>query len=278
MTSVSRIVRKSEASLFWYFRALPKAKREAIYTLCAFCFHIEQIVAGNLDDAKKQDLLKAWQIELDNIYDKKVPETSIGRKIYKNCMRFKIKKKDFAAILDAALLDFPTPLQAPSQKVFDAYCNGSSVAPIYIMLLIMGELKEASMRTLSQNLGKAIELTNILRNIKDDALDGHLYIPRELLQEYAINQTDPMSVVTHKNLPPVREKLALEASKCFDKAHKLIFSSDKKSTRILRFIFHIYDRYFEIMQHRGFEIISPKPKIKRLDKIAIAFNSIFDRY
>ena len=278
MTSVSKIVRKSEASLFWYFRSMPKAKREAIYTLCAFCFHIDRIVSGNLDNAKKQDLLKAWQIELDNIYDKKVPETAIGRKIYKNCMRFKIEKKDFAAILDAALLDFPTPLQAPSQKVFDCFCNGSAIAPIYIMLLIMGELKEASMRTLSKNLGKAIELTNILRNIKDDALKGHLYVPREILEKCGIKQTDPMRVVTNKNLTSAREKLGFEASKCFDKAHKLIFSSDKKSTRILRFIFHIYHRYFEIMQNRGVEIISPKPKIKRLDKIAIAFNSIFDRY
>ncbi len=278
MSSVSRIVRKSHAKLFWYLRALPKAKREAIYTLYAFCFHIDRIVDGSLSDKEKEDLLTAWKMELDNIYDKKVPATSIGRKIYKHCMRFKVSKKDFSALLETALLDCPKPLQAPTQKVFDAYTRGSAIAPIYIMLLIMGELKEASMRALSSNLGKAIELTNILKNIKEDALSGHLYISKEILNAAGIYSTDPMTVVCDKNLIFVREKLALEASKCFDKAHKLIFSTDKKSTRLLRFIFHIYRRYFDIMQNRGWEIMSPKPQIKRTDKIRIAFNALFDRY
>lgn len=278
MSSVSHIVRKSKASLFWYFRSFPKAKREAVYTLCAFCFHIEQIVHGRLDDAQKAELLKAWQIELDNIYHKKVPETKIGLKIYKNCMRFKIEKQDFQSILNAALLDCPTTLKAPIKKDFDAYCTGTAVAPIYIMLLITGGLKEASRRALSQNLGYAIELTNILRNIKDDASNGHLYLPKEYLTAAGITTTDPLRAVTDKNLIAVRQKMAGDADQYFIKAHKLIFSSDKKDTRILRFIFHIYRRYFDIMNRRGFEIMSPKPKIRRRDKLAIAFNTLFDRY
>jgi len=278
MSSVSHIVRKSQATLFWCLRALPKAKREAIYTLYAFCFHIDRIVSGSLDDNQKEELLKAWQIEFDNIYDKKVPETNIGRKIYKHCMRFNIQKKDFASILNAALLDCPHPLQAPERKVLDAYFEGSAISPIYIMLLIMGEMKEASMRALSHNLGIAIELTNILRNIKDDALKNRLYVPKEILEKAGVEDLAPMRAVTDKNLTYAREKLAIEASKCFDKAHKLIFSSDKKSTRLLRFIFHIYKRYYDIMRQRGWEVMSPKPEIRRFDKLAIAFNAIFDRY
>ena len=278
MSAVSRIVRKSQATLFWCMQGLPKPKREAIYTLYAFVRHLDYIVGSSLPQNEKENLLQAWTLELNNIYDVKVPQTDIGRQIYKNCMRFKIQKKDFSAILTSTMLDFPIPLQAPLQKIFDSYCEGSSVAPIYIMLLIMGELKEASMRALSENLGKAIELTNILRNIKDDALGGHLYIPKEILETAGIYDTDPMSVVTNKNLIFAREKLAFEASKCFDKAHKLIFSSDKRSTRILRFIFHTYKRYFDIMFFRGWEIMSPKPQIKPWDKIKIAFNAIFDRY
>ena len=277
MIAVSRIVRKSQASLFWCMRGLPKAKREAIYTLYAFMRHLDNIIESPLPLDAKEDLLNAWRIELDNIYLKKVPVTNIGRKIYKNCMRFKIRQDDFRQILDAVLLDFPIPLQAPSQKIFDEYCYGSVVIPIYIMLLIMGEMKEAAMRTLASNFGRAIELTNILRNIKDDALKGHLYISKELLESANIKQTDPKAVVTDKNLTAVREKLAKEAALCFKKAHKMISASNKKNTRPLRFIFHIYKRYFDIMQSRGFEIMSPKPEIKRLDKIVIAINTIFDR-
>lgn len=276
MSTVGRIVRKSQTSLFWCMRGLKKSKREAIYTLFAFIKHIDSIVDSPMPEAEKIDLLEAWKIELSNIYDKKVPQTKIGRKICKNCMRFKIKKEDFAPILEAALLDFPKPLQAPTQKVFEAYCNGTAIMPLYITLAIMGDLKEAAMRTLAYNFGMAIELTTILRNIKDDALKGHLYIPKEMLEAAHITSTEPMTVVTDKNLTSVREKLGLEAHSCFAKTYKIISASNKKNMRPLKFIFHIYKRYFDIMFLRGWEIMSPKPKIGRRDKIAIVFKTIFD--
>ncbi|HCU58496.1 MAG TPA: hypothetical protein DIC64_00775, partial [Alphaproteobacteria bacterium] len=255
----------------------PKAKREAIYTLYAFVSHLDNIADMNIPTTEKQDLLKAWKIELDNIYDKKVPQTHIGRKIYKNCMRFKIQKEDLKPILESVMLDCPKPIQAPSQEMFEKYCYGAAVIPVYITLLIMGEMKEASMRTLATNFGKAMEITNILRNIKDDALKGHLYIPKELLETAGISSTDPMAVVTDKNLTFAREKLAKEATVCFAKAHKMISASNKKTTRPLRFIFHIYKRYFDIMLARGLEVMSPKPQIKPTDKLMIAFNTVFDR-
>ena len=149
--------------------------------------------------------------------------------------------------------------------------------PLYITLAIMGDFKEASMRTLASNFGTAIELTTILKNVKDDALKGHLYLPKELLEEAHITTNDPMSVVTDKNLIYVRQKLAVHADKCFAKAYKMISASNKKNMRPLRFIFHIYKRYFDIMSARGWEIMSPKPKISKKDKLVIVFKTIFDR-
>ena len=91
MLSVGDIVKKSQPSLFWCMRGLPKPKREAIYTLFAFCHHISNIIRSKMPAAEKVELLNAWREELDNIYDKKVPTTNIGRKIYKNCITHTIK-------------------------------------------------------------------------------------------------------------------------------------------------------------------------------------------
>lgn len=277
MSAVSRIVRKSQASLFWCMRGLPKAKREAIYTLYAFIKHIDYVIDSSMPMSEKEDLLKAWKMELDNIYDKKVPETEIGRKIYKNCMRFKIQKEDFSYILRAALLDFPKPLQAPPKKVFDEYTYGSAIIPIYIMLLIMGNMDERKMRDLSLHFGRAMELTNILKNVKDDAMANHLYIPKEVLTQFGIQSTDPMTVVTDSRLIAVREEIAKETALDFDKAYQLLSDEDQKQTRPLRFILNIYKRYFDIMEKRGFEIMSPKPEIKKRDKIAIMLKTLFEK-
>ena len=93
MNNIKNMVKKSGTSFFWSMRLLPNAKRNAMYTIYAFFRHIDDIVDGNAPLEEKQELLLAWREELDNIYDKKLPTTDIGRRIYKNCMRFKLPKE-----------------------------------------------------------------------------------------------------------------------------------------------------------------------------------------
>ena len=97
MNDIKKIVKRSGSSFFWSMRFLPKAQRMAMYTIYAFCRHIDDIVDGDdLAMAEKIELLNAWKDEIDNIYDRKLPTTDIGRKIYKNCMRFKLPKDEFS--------------------------------------------------------------------------------------------------------------------------------------------------------------------------------------
>lgn len=277
MSSIGQMIRKSQATMFWCMQGLPKAKREAIYTIYAFCKHIDNIIESKLPQSEKIELLNAWKQELENIYVKKVPVSNIGRKIYKNCMRFKIKKEDFSEILNSALLDFPKPLQAPSYEVFHKYCYGTYEIPAYITLQIMGCMEEQQMRDLAKSLGRAIYVTRILKDIKEDAMENHLYLPKELLEKAGIFNVNPLAVVTDKNLISVREHLARNTVADFDKAFSILQKSNKKITRPLNFILNIYKRYFDIMQNRGWEIISPKPIIKICDKIAIALNTVLKK-
>ena len=277
MSVVGKLVRKSQATLFWCMQGLPKAQREAIYTLYAFCRHLDNVVDGNMPQQEKCELLNAWQRELENIYDKKVPATDIGRKIYKNCMRFKIQKSDFSEILNCTLLDCPQPLQAPNFDVFYHYCYGTAEMPAYIMLSIIGELSETQKRELAQSFGRAMMITNILKDVKEDALAGHLYMPAELLHKAGINAINPMDVITDKNLIAVREQLARIAAESFDKAFALLAKGDKKKMLPLKVILNIFQRYFAIMQNRGWEIMSPRPHIGRFDKLAIAYKTMFGK-
>lgn len=278
MSAVGKLVRKSQASIFWCMRGMPKAKREAIYTLYAFCRHIDNLIDSRvLSEKEKKELLGTWHQELENIYVRKVPATDIGRKIYKNCMRFKIDKNDFSAILDSALMDFPKPLQAPALKELEKYFYGSSVIPVYITLHIIGGMDEDQMRELAYCYGRAMHLTNILKDVKEDAQAGHLYAPKEFLSEVGIQTHDPLTVVTDKNLIPVREKLAKVAADDFDKAFAYLAGFKQKQARPLRFILHIYKCFFDIMNSRGWEIMSPKPKIKLSDKLFIIYNTLRDK-
>lgn len=275
MLSVGDIVKKSQPSLFWCMRGLSKPKREAIYTLFAFCRHISNILRSKMPAEEKAELLNAWREELDNIYDKQVPTTNIGRKIYKNCMRFNLPKEQMSQILDSAFLDVPQPLQAPSLEVFEKYLHGLAVVPLNLTLTIIGESKPAARKKLADNLGRALMITYILRDIKDDAKAGHLFIPQELLQKANVNKDTPVAVLEDKNLSTARQYLSADAKKYFSTANRFLNKMNKKSVMPLYYLANLSKCYFEQMNNRGWEIISPKPNINNIGKLKLIIKTLF---
>lgn len=275
MNNIKRMVKKSGTSFFWSMRLLPIGKRNAMYTIYAFFRHIDDIVDGDKDINEKLELIEAWRQELDNIYDKKAPATEIGRKIYKNCMRFKLPKSEFVRMIDSITMDLPNPVQAPSIEQFNKYCRGVAGVPGSLSLRIFGVEDEKLIEQLSTTLGNALQITNILRDVKEDAQADRLYIPREYLDKAGIDATDPLTVVVNKNLAIAREELAKIAAQNYADAYELIKKLDKKTARPVLMIANIYKRYFDIMQNRGWEIISPKPYISKWKKLGIALQTFF---
>ena len=278
MNDIKKIVKRSGTSFFWSMRLLPKAKRNAMYTLYAFCRHIDDIIdSDNTVMSEKMELIQAWREEMDNIYDRKVPTTDIGRKIYKNCMRFKLPKEEFLRLINSISMDIPNPVQAPNMLQFKEYCRGVAGVPGNLSLRIFGCTDEKVIEELSTTLGNALQITNILRDVKEDAVADRLYIPKECLLKANINSTSPSEVIVNKNLTIARQDLAQMAEEEFAKADKLIPLLDKKAARPVKAIRAIYRRYFDIMKNRGWEIISPKPTISRFDKLSLAVRAYFSK-
>lgn len=277
MNNIKRIVKKSGSSFFWSMRFLPFGKRNAMYTIYAFCRHIDDIVDGDKEISEKLDLMDAWRQEIENIYEKKVPETEIGRKIYKNCMRFKLPKEEFVRLINSISMDLPTPLRAPSMEQFNEYCRGVAGVPGSLSLRIFGVTDEALIEKLATTLGNALQITNILRDVKEDAQDGRLYIPKEMLEEAGITSTDPLSVIVNPNLARAREQLAKIAAEDYELSYQLIKQLDKKTARPILMMANIYKRYFDIMQNRGWEVISPKPQLGKIKKLSLALRAFFYR-
>ena len=278
MNDIKKIVKRSGSSFFWSMRFLPKAQRMAMYTIYAFCRHIDDIVDGDdLAMAEKIELLNAWKDEIDNIYDRKLPTTDIGRKIYKNCMRFKLPKDEFSKLIDALSMDIPNPIQAPTLKDLYKYCRGVAGAPGNLSLRIFGCKDEKLIEELSVALGNALQLTNILRDVKEDALSNRLYIPKEMLEKAGISSTNPQDVLVNKNFVKARAELANVVENDYKKAQQLIALLDKSTARSVRAMEAIYHKYFDVMKNRGWEVISPKPHLSKLQKLSIAARAYFAR-
>lgn len=191
-------------------------------------------------------------------------------------MRFKLPKEELSRLIEAISMDIPNPVQAPSLDELYRYCRGVAGVPGNLSLRIFGCQDEEVIEQLSTSLGTALQITNILRDVKEDAQLNRLYIPREFLEKAGITSVDPLTVVVDKNLAIAREELARIAVANFEKADGLIKKLDKKTSRHVRMIESIYRRYFDMMQRRGWEIISPKPNLSKFKKFSIALRAYFN--
>ena len=275
MKSLGDMVRRSQPSLFWCTRGLPRANREAIYTLSAFCRHIDDSLRSPMNAHEKTDLLNAWKEELDNIYDKKIPATNIGRKIYKTSVRFDLAKGMWLQILQSAYLDAQQPLQAPTQDVFEQYVVGMSVVPLHLTLMITVPEHPRANQELALNLGKATAITYILRDIKSDAKRGHMYLPSDVLKETGVEIGTPQKMLEDKNLIAARAELAKKVSGYYDKAERLLSKMDKSKTKPLRLLMNTAQALFDEMNERGWEVISPKPNLSITKRLNILYKTLF---
>lgn len=275
MLSLGNMIRKSQPALFWCMRSLSKPKREAVFTLFAFCRHLEAVFHSSMSAYDKKDLLNAWREELDNIYEKKIPATNIGRKIYKNCLRFNLPKALWLEILDSTALNLESPLQAPDYQEFEKYVRGTAEVPLQLALMIIEPEHLKAGIELAKNLGRAVLLTYILRDVKDDAKAGRLYIPNDILLQADIKYDTPREVVENKNFVVAREKIAEQVEKRYLKAERLLTKMDYADTRVLRFIYNLGLCQFEMMNKRGWEIISPKPKVNFAKRLYILYHTVF---
>ncbi len=275
MLLIGDIVRKSQPTVFWSMRGLPKSQREAIYTVFAFCRHIDGLRNSSLLPDEKLKLLRVWREEFDNIYDKNTPATDIGKKIYKNCLRFNLPRELLEKILDSAFLDVPTPVFAPKIEDFRQYIDGSAIVPFYISFKIIGCGNDYILHKLAENLGYAISITYMLRNVKKDCCSGRVFIPQELLQQANINSKNARSVLEDKNLGIAREFMALEAQKSFHQADKILEKMEHSKVMPFIFIKNICEYHLELMGKRGWNNVSANIRTSLYKYLKIVVETLF---
>jgi len=276
MSSIGRLIRKNHAAVFWCTLHYPKAKREAVYTLYALFKHFDDLTSSLLPAEEKAEILAAWQEEVANIYEKNVPATDIGRSIYKNCLRFKLPRESLDDIVKGVAMDCPETMFRPSLKEFELYCRNIAEIPSYLILKVIAEFDEKATQNLASAIGRAVEITQILRNMKEDALGGHIYIPEEYLTQAGVEANlTAKEILTHKHLYGARQSLAELARQAYSTAYRLLEENHNKNSKPIVYMLNLYHTYFQMMDKRGWEVISPKPELKFKDRCKLICKALF---
>jgi presqualene diphosphate synthase len=265
---VKEVVARSGTSFFWSMRLLPRAKREAMFAIYAFCREVDDIADGDAPLATKHAQLQAWRDEIDRLYAGS-PAHPITRALAEPMHRFALERADFIAIIDGMLMDAEGPIVAPSMARLELYCARVAGAVGKLSVCIYGVAGEAGGR-LATALGEAVQLTNVLRDLKEDADIGRLYLPSELLAASGISERNPQSVLRHPHLPAVCEALANRAEQQFVTASTILARLPRRNLRPARVIMQVYRLLLQRLKASGFSDPSRRVSLSGREKILVA--------
>lgn len=266
-------VKGSGTSFFWGMRILPRFKRAACFAVYAFCREVDDIADGDAPQAEKRKELAAWRAEIERLYAG-APTRPVTRALISAIDAFGLEREAFLALIDGMEMDANGPIRAPSSDELLLYCSRVAGAVGRLCVRIFG-VPGSDGRALAESLGRALQLTNILRDLAEDAGVGRLYLPRELLEAEGITARDPHAVLADPRLPAVCAALAERARASFAEADHIMARLDPTAVRPARIMSEVYKRPLARMMAQGFDgLWAPRGSLARLrgqaEKVAVA--------
>ena len=197
----------AKSSFFWAMRLLPKARREAMFAVYAFCREVDDIADEPAPLSQKQAGLAEWRTAIDTLYHGGVPPLVLAQALAGPISRYDLQKPDFLAVIDGMEMDAVDDPEVPSEATLDLYCDRVASAVGRLSVRIFGPWQKRA-DDVATSLGRALQLTNILRDLDEDARRDRVYLPRELLEAHGMAGLSAAAVLRHPGLPAVCEAIA----------------------------------------------------------------------
>lgn len=265
----ARAVTKAAGSSFYMgMRILPAARRNAMFAIYAFCRDVDDIADGNQPDAQKKADLEAWRDRIENLYSGDRPEDLTARALAPAIREYGLQKTDFLEVIDGMEMDTGEGMCAPSWDRLQLYCDRVAGAVGLLSIRVFGDASEDAQR-FAIALGTALQLTNILRDLRDDARMGRLYLPAEQLAAAGIEARTPDAVLASPNLPHVCNAIAQIAMERYAEAAAALRVCNRRALRPAVVMMEIYRRTLERMTAAGWRETETNVSIPKLEKLWI---------
>jgi presqualene diphosphate synthase len=262
----------SGSSFYAAMRILPPEQREAMFQIYSFCRQVDDIADSDGPRAERLAALQRWREDIDALYQGSPPARL--RDYVASVQQFGLERADFLAIVDGMEMDVPQDIRAPDLATLDLYCDRVASAVGRLSVRVFGLPREDGI-LLAHHLGRALQLTNILRDIDEDAAIGRLYLPSEGLAQAGITSTDPLVVAADPRLPKVCAPLVERAGDHFAKADEIMARNSRRAVRAPRIMSKYYGSILELLVARGFANPRTPVRLNKMARIAILLRHAF---
>ena len=234
-----------------------------IYTFCRAVDDIADDPAARATPRREQ--LQRWRADIDALYRGEAPPQLAG--LAQAVRRFDLQREDFLAVIDGMEMDVAADIRAPDAATLDLYCDRVASAVGRLSVRVFG-MERAAGLALAHHLGRALQLTNILRDLDEDAAMGRLYLPREALRDGGIISTDPATVLANPMLGEACAVLVRQAASAFSSGASDHGADPRRAVRAPRIMGEAYGLILGRLVARGFA--PPRARV-RLPRARLLF-------
>jgi squalene synthase HpnD len=240
--------RASGSSFYTAMRILPAAQRRAMFEIYSFCRQVDDIADSKGPRPLRCGQLQQWRDDIDALYAGKPCERTRG--LAAPVREFGLRREDFHSIIDGMEMDVSADIRAPADSMLDLYCDRVASAVGRLSVRVFG-MNEGDGLALAYHLGRALQLTNILRDLDEDASVGRLYLPAEALRMAGIATDDPCLTLANSSLGEACGIVVERARAQFLHAEAIMARSPRRVVRAPRIMAEAYRLILDCLVDRG---------------------------
>ncbi|MFZ0559472.1 MAG: presqualene diphosphate synthase HpnD [Methylovirgula sp.] len=250
--------RASGSSFYTAMRILPRKQREAMFEIYAFCRAVDDIADEGGEIAPRRAALDGWRTDIAALCAGKQPPAQLAG-LSEAIRAFDLERDDFFAVIDGMEMDVVADIQAPDWATLDLYCDRVASAVGRLSVRVFGVPKIEG-PLLAHHLGRAFQLTNVLRDLDEDGAMSRLYLPREALLAAGITATTPRDVLADPRLGEACAPVIARAREYFVEAANIMARCPRPSVRAPRLMGEVYQAILAAVAARGFA--PPRSKVR----------------
>lgn len=261
------------SSFYWALKLLPRQKREAMWRVYGFCREVDDIADGSAPPDVKRATLARYRAAVEALFQDRPSDIASVQNLKPVIADFHIAKADLLAVVDGMEADAVLAVRIADEAAFDRYLDQVACAVGRLSDKVFG-LEGPAADKLAYHLGRALQITNILRDLGEDAERDRLYLPADLLARHGIQGSTPAQVLSHPNLEAALDELAERAAGCFRRADEALAHLDRSRTRPARMMKAVYGEVLRRLRSRGLARIQQPVRLGKPAKLWFALRGL----
>ena len=263
MQECRTITRKSASNLALAFRLLPKAKRDGMSALYAFCREVDDVADDESRPVpQRREQLAAWRADVRRACGTERPQFPVNRELQPVVQRYHLAFDHFDALLQGVEMDLDIK-RYENYEQLDLYCYRVASVVGLLSIEVFG-YQDPACREYAVCLGKALQLTNILRDVRSDAQRGRIYLPLSELARFKVSPEEILRLEYSPRFFELANSVAQRARHFYRLACETLPAADRRSMVAAELMGSVYWRLLNKLERQRFDVFGPE--LTRLNK------------